>query len=322
MNLDQIFRQAIEAKASDIHLAGGEIPRYRINGALVPLEMPALGHDDLSELIEPIFSLEAQAHLRGGGPVWRSALVEGISFSGLACRVGKGGLVITFRLLNNEIPKLEAIGFDGLDLLQWIIGLPRGLAVVAGPSLSGKTTTLCSMVEQINVNSPSRIFVITSEPSYEFISKAGMITNIQVGRDCRTYDEAMRTVYQGLDPDVIALDDLPTEEAVREAILLADTGHLVIANLHAQDSRDALSILMGLGKEGRKEYCGALATHLVAVTGQRLFRRQDRPGRAAAYDWLKTDDKLRELILSGDIESVKAFEGGRSRDEAIRSLVD
>lgn len=313
LNLTDFFDEAIRQKASDIHLATGEVPRLRVAGELVPVGEPL----DLRNLLEPFLTPEAGARLAAGLPFERTLVHGDLAFVGIAFRVGDAGLAATFRLLPEAIPSLDLIAEGAQPFFRSIVEAVRGLVLVVGPTGSGKWTTVCSVTDAINAERAARIFVVGAHPSYRFASKKGLVTELHVGHDCDSYSRALEIAQQA-DLDVIALDDIPTLETLREAITLASTGHLVIANFHAKTAVEAIGRLIeSAGAEG-EALRRSLAENLVAVTAQRLLPGREK-GRAPAYEWIRNSGTM---LLEGDLAAAQAADPeSRTLSAALDALV-
>jgi Tfp pilus assembly pilus retraction ATPase PilT len=300
MTLTDLFDQAAQRSASDIHLATGEAPRLRVAGSLVSLGTPT----DLHDLLGPFLTSEAAIRLAAGLPFERTIVQGDQAFVGIAFRTGDHGMAATFRILGKGIPPLEKIAEGALPLFRRIAEPPRGLVLVVGPTGSGKWTTVCSVVETINLEKPARIFVVGNHPSYRFESKQSMVTELHVGQDCDSYDRALSIAGQA-DLDVVALDDIPTLETLRSALTLAATGHLVIANLHAVTPVEAIERLIESAGAEADPLRRALSENLVAVTAQRLLPGVEG-GRAPAYEWIVNTPSIRKALLNGGLAEAQA----------------
>lgn len=324
MKLFELFTEAVERKASDIHLGSGEIPAFRVSGDLVRVREEPFTHTELLEALEPFFKPRDLARVDEGLPVEHILEHADMTFVGIAFRYAEDRLSVTFRLLSGGVPSLDQIGGDAKEILVNAVDAPRGLILVTGPTASGKWTTGCSLVEHINLSKALRVFVAESHPNFRFKSQKSMVTPIHVGQDCDSYETAISNALQS-DLDVFALDDIPNLSVLREVLILAGTGHLVLANLHADSAADALRRLCSAAGSEGAEIRRILCENLVLVTGQRLFRKIER-GRAAAYEWLSPTQNVKEALMSGDFDRLEklAFTepGCRSLASAIEALVE
>jgi twitching motility protein PilT len=272
----------------------------------------------MSGLLDPFLTMESRLRMESGIAVERTLMMGEYAFAGIAFRCGNDGLAATFRIISGGIPTLEKIGEEALPLFETIAQTPRGLVLTTGPAGSGKWTTVCAIADRINQTQGARIFVVESHPNYLFESKEGMVSQIHVGLQSESYERALETALYS-DLDVLIVDDIPTQEALRQALILAETGHLVIASLHAESSVEAVTKLIETAGPDGEAFRRSLVRNLVVVLNQRLFRRADRPGRVPAYEWIKPIGPVRDAILSGNmVELAEA----QSHDPECRLMAD
>ena len=324
MNLTSLFDHAIAQKASDIHLATGETPCFRVSGKLTRLDLPALDRESFVDLLNPVLSSDSWIRIESGHPVERQIVHEDLNFAMIAFRASVDGLSATFRIIPADVPDLDKIGDGAMPLMERIVDAPRGLVLIAGPVGSGKCTTACSIVDRINATKPARIFVIERGPNYRFQSKMGLVSRLQVGQDFETYEHALETVLRA-DLDVVCIDDLGTAEALRQMLILAETGHLVVANLHADSVSDALRRLYHSAGSDSDAFHIALAQNLVVITVQRLLLKAEGVGRIAAYEWLTTSPDVKQALLAGDLKRIEELQlidkDCRTLDAALDNLI-
>jgi len=318
MNLTTLFDEAVAQKASDIHLVTGETPCLRVSGKLTRLDLPPVDREAFVELFASVLNADAWLRVESGFPVERQVIHGELNFSLIVFRASVGGLTATFRIIPAGVPKLELIGDGAMDFMNRLVETRRGLILIAGPTGSGKCTTACSIVDEINATRPDRIYVVERGPNYRFQSKQGLVTQLQVGQDFDTYESALEAVLRA-DLDVIVTDDIPTAEALRHMLILAETGHLVIANIHADSVPDVLRrLFLAAGKDSMALH-RALAQNLVAITVQRLLPKASGTGRIAAYEWLYCTPSIRQALLHGDLSRLETLQG---TDPECRTLND
>ena len=321
MNLTELFESAVSQKASDIHLAVGEPPFFRIGGKLVRQELPVLDSPSLEKMLQGVLTPEAWARLNSGIPVERQFLQGDLSFSSVIFRSGGEGLCATFRIIQADVPSLEKIGEGAMELVQQIIDSRRGLVLIAGPTASGKNTTASAIAEAINQTKADRIFIVGKGPNYRHRSKQGMVTQLQVGLDFETYERALEALLAA-DLDVVTVDDIPTAEALRQIIILAETGHLVIANMHADSVTDVLRRLFHAAGGDALALHRSLAQNLIYITVQRLFQRANGTGRVPAYEWLAATPEVRQAILHGDLGRVVDLQASEPESQTLKKALD
>jgi len=320
MTLTELFESAVTQKASDIHLALGEPPFFRVAGLLLRQEFPVLDRANFEKLFDGILTVESWARLNAGIPVERPVVQGDLNFALIAFRAGEG-LCATFRILPTEVPDIERIGEGAAELMQQFADTPRGLVLIAGPTASGKNTTASSIVDLINRTKAARIFVVEKGPNYRQRSKLGLITQIQVGLDFDSYERALEAVHNA-DLDVVTVDDIPTAEALRQIVILAETGHLVIANMHADSVTDVLRRLFHAAGSDAVALHRSLAQVLSYITVQRLFPRIDRTGRVPAYEWLAATAEVKQAILHGDLGRVVDLQASEAESQTLKAALD
>ena len=191
---------------------------------------------------------------------------------------------------------------------------------MTGSVANGKWTTACSLVDAINAERAARIFVLDSHPVYRFESRRGMVSSLHVGPDGDGYVQALEIAHQA-DFDVVAMDAVPTLEALRKALVLADSGRLVIANLNAPTVVEAVARLLESAGSEEAALRRALADNLVAVTGQRLV--PGGSGRVPVYEWVLNTASVRAALLGGDLGAAQASDPEcRTVERAARELYE
>jgi twitching motility protein PilT len=316
MNLTTLFEEAIEAKASDIHLSTGDVPCLRISGKLTRLDHPALGPEEFVTLMEPALTPDHWARMNSGISAERTINHGDRNFCLIAFRAGDSGYAATFRILGAEAPDLGKVAEGAEALWDKVVNTPRGLVIIAGPTGSGKVTIADAVVERINTTMANRIFVIEAGPAYTFRSKMSMVTKIHIGPDFESYERALEASHHA-DPDVIAVDDITNGEALRQIVMLAETGHLVIANMHADSVTDVLQRVFDSAGSEAIALRRALSSNLVAITTQRLFIRANGTGRVPAFEWLWATADVKNAILHGDMDRVIQLQGTEPESQLL-----
>jgi twitching motility protein PilT len=294
VEMSELLQAAVEMKASDVHLTVGSPPVFRLHGSLHPLELPALTPEDTMRLMQSITSPEDQQKLREQG-----GADFGFSFGEVArFRVSifrqKGCVGVVLRLIPSELMTLEQIGLP--TQIKELLFRPRGLILVTGPTGSGKTTTLASMLNVINTERDCHIITIEDPIEYYHKHKKSLVTQREVGVDVPSFYEALRRALRQ-DPDVILVGEMRDLETMQAAITAAETGHLVFATLHTTGAaRTVDRIVDAFPMDQQAQVRTQLASGLVAVISQLLLVRADRPGRVAAFEIMITTPAIQALI--------------------------
>ena len=294
IRMDDLLELAVQEGASDLHLAVGLPPVMRIHGSLAPLDAEPLAPEDTDRLMR---SFAPEHHVKlleaNGGSDF------GFSFRHLArFRVSifrqKGHVGIVLRQIPSKMLSLEEIGLPAQ--LKDLLFKPRGLILVTGPTGSGKTTTLASMLNIINQERDCHIITIEDPVEYYHGHKKSVVTQREVGVDVPTFKEALRRALRQ-DPDVILVGEMRDLETMEAAITAAETGHLVFATLHTTGAARTVDRIVDAFPTNQQEQVRTqLSTSIVAVISQILMPRKDRPGRIAALEIMIATPSIRSLI--------------------------
>ena len=330
MALMEYLKELVERNASDLHLVAGSPPMIRINGELLPLEHDTnvLGRETVGTLFEPFFSDTQQAMLRNRQDVHTSLVSDIFSSTqyGDAQRFrvcafwDRHGIGASLRVIPTKIPTLDQLFTPEAEVtFRKLANLRRGLVLVVGPVGSGKSTTVAAMIETINTERCERIFTIEDPIEYAHSSKKSLISQREVGSDVESYEQGGISVMRA-DPDVVLVGELRTPEAVRIALALAETGHLVFSTIHAESASEAVRRMIEAFPDARDTMQSLVARSLQAVIGQRLVPRAARIGRAPANEIMLMNSRIRRMIGEGQTDLTVAIEAGR--DEGMRTMDD
>ena len=292
--MDDLLQTMVDEAGSDLHLRVGVPPVIRLHGRLVQLDMPALTPDDTESLMK---SITSEAHIQKvrefGGTDFGFAFGDQARFRVSVFREkGQHGLVL--RQIPNKLLTLDQIGLP--PSIKDLLFRPRGLILVTGPTGSGKTTTLASMINVINQECDHHIITVEDPIEYYHPHKKSIVTQREIGVDVPSFAEALRRALRQ-DPDVMLVGemrDLPTMEA---AITAAETGHLVFATLHTTGAARTVDRIVDAFPTAQQEQVRTqLSVGLVAVISQLLLVRADRPGRIAAFEVMISTPSIRARI--------------------------
>ena len=294
IEMADLLNLVIEEGASDLHLPVGSPPVLRVNGVMMPLEADVLGGEDTERLMKSITSEPNQQKLREfGGTDFGFAFGDAARFRVSIFRQ-KGHVGMVLRTIPNDLMTLEQIGLP--SAIKDILFRPRGLVLVTGPTGSGKSTTLASMINVINTEQAHHI--ITIEDPIEFYHKHqnSLVTQREINVDVFSFSEALiRALRQ--DPDVILVGEMRDLETIKAALTAAETGHLVFSTLHTTGAAETVDrIVDAFPTDQQEQVRTQLASTLIAVISQVLLQRQDRPGRIAAFEVMVTTPSIQALI--------------------------
>ncbi|OGV60643.1 MAG: type IV pili twitching motility protein PilT [Lentisphaerae bacterium RIFOXYC12_FULL_60_16] len=292
--MSELLDLVVEEKASDLHITVGLPPVLRIHGGMQPLDADPLTPEDTERLMKSITSPDHQQKVREhGGTDFGFGFGDKARFRVSVLR-SKGNVGIVLRQIPNDLLSLEQIGLPAQ--IKELLFKPRGLVLVTGPTGSGKSTTLASMVNVINIERDAHIITIEDPIEYYHSHKQSIVTQREVGVDVPSFEEALRRALRQ-DPDVILVGEMRDLETMRAAITAAETGHLVFATLHTTGAAATVDrIVDAFPTDQQEQVRTQLSVGLVAVVSQLLLVRADKPGRVAAFEIMIATSSIRSLI--------------------------
>ena len=294
VQMNDLLELAVSEGASDLHLAVGLPPVMRIHGSLAPLDAEPLTPEDTDRLMR---SFTPEQHVRSldehGGSDFGFGYGDMARFRVSVFRQ-KGHVGIVLRQIPTKMLTLEEIGLPAQ--MKDLLFKPRGLILVTGPTGSGKTTTLASMLNIINQERDCHIITVEDPIEYYHQHKKSVVTQREIGVDVPTFKEALRRALRQ-DPDVILVGEMRDLETMEAAITAAETGHLVFATLHTTGAARTVDRIVDAFPTNQQEQVRTqLSTSIVAVISQILMPRKDKPGRIAAFEIMIATPSIRSLI--------------------------
>ena len=292
--LDDLLRLVLEEGSSDLHITAGAPPSLRLDGQMVKLDVPALTASDTEELVRGFAKDEHIKRLfEQGGADFALAFREDARFR-ISLFLQRGSIGMVARLIPRRILELDEIGLP--PAMKELIHLPRGLILVTGPTGSGKSTSLASMINVINEN--SRLHIVTIEDPIEYYHehKRGIVNQREVGVDVPTFGEALKRVLRQ-DPDVILVGEMRDQETMEAAITAAETGHLVFSTLHTTGAARTVDRIIDSFPANQQEQIRIqLAGNLKAVLSQLLVPLKQGKGRVAVFELMVNTPSIATLI--------------------------
>ncbi|HOB75992.1 MAG TPA: type IV pilus twitching motility protein PilT [Phycisphaerae bacterium] len=293
LHIDRILETCIKRGASDIHLTVGRPPVLRLHGHLRSLETKVLEPEDTVALMKAITPDRNQQEIQEeGGTDFGFAYRDAGRFRVSVFRQ-KGNLAIVLRLIPSRLLSFKDIGLP--SICAALCRRPRGLFLVTGPTGSGKTTTLASMINYINENLDRHIVTVEEPIEYYHTHKRSLVNQREVGNDVPSFAEALRRVLRQ-DPDVILVGELRDLETMEAAIRAAETGHLVFSTVHTTGCQGTVNrIIDAFPHEQQEQIRVQLSTTLIAVLSQALCPRLEK-GMVAAYEFMVVTPAIANLI--------------------------
>jgi twitching motility protein PilU len=323
MNVKPLFKLMVDKKASDLFFTTYAPVMIKIDGKIMPVNQVELTPKMVRQAALELMSEQQLEKFTKELEIDFAISEPGLGRFRINVFHQRGNVSMVLRFITPELPQLEALGMP--EILKDMIMLRRGLILMVGASGSGKSTTLAAMIDFRNKSSASHI--VTIEDPIEFLhsNQKSIVNQREVGLDTLTYHRALRSAMREA-PDVILIGEIRDRETMQAAIDLAGTGHLAIATLHANNSPETLDRIINMyPNDAHKQVLMDLAQYVRVIISQRLVRSKDGK-RVAAVEVMLNTPHIQEMILKGDISSVKeAFKdtkepGMQSFDQALFEL--
>ncbi len=294
IHIDRVLETCIKRGASDIHLVTGRPPVLRLHGGLRSLETKVLEADDTAALMKSITPDRNQQELQEEGSTDFGFAFGDKGRFRVAVFRQRGDISLVLRLIPNTIFSLDEIGLPAI--IADLCGRPQGLFLVTGPTGSGKTTTLASMINFVNERLERHIITVEDPIEYYQYHKKSIINQRAVGIDVPSFAEALRRALRQ-DPDVILVGELRDLETIESGIRAAETGHLVFSTLHTTGCQGTITRIIDAFPPNQQEQIRVqISTNLIAVLSQTLCKRVDKPGRIAGYEFMVVTPAISNLI--------------------------
>jgi twitching motility protein PilT len=300
--INHLLRAAFELKASDIHLTVGSSPVFRIHGDLKRYGQDVLKPDDTEGMAKTVIPEELWDEFKERGELDLSYAIPGVSRFRVNAYHQRSCISIALRVVPTKIPTLEELNLP--EVLTKIAEKPQGLVLVTGPTGSGKSTTLASMIQYMNQT--MRKHIITLEDPIEYLHKHGssIIDQREVGFDTKSFAYGLRSALRQ-DPDVILVGEMRDLETIHTAITAAETGHLVLGTLHTSSAVSTIERIIDVFPSVQQSQIRVqLASVLQGIIAQRLLPTADRKGRVAATEVLMNNSAVANLIRSEKIHQI------------------
>jgi twitching motility protein PilT len=303
MTIDHIINEALKLGASDIHVKTGKPPYLRINGELVMMDIPPLDKTTLNNVVLGMLSEEQKASLSKNKELdfsFRSA--QDFQFRVNVC-YSQGLIVANLRITVDEIKTLAQLGLP--QVVNDLCMKRKGLILVSGTAGSGKTTTLTYMIDYINRERRSKVITIEDPIEYNHTSKNSLVIQREVGADTNSFIDALKYALRQ-DPDVLVIGEMRDLDSIAMALTSAETGHLVLATVHASDAVETINRIIDVFPMDRRQQINVqLAGNLIAVISQSLVPLKDGNGRVLATDVMIATVAIQNLIHRGALNEIR-----------------
>jgi twitching motility protein PilT len=301
-NLHQLLKAMIEKGASDLHITTSTPPQLRIDGKLVPLKMPPLSPPETKQLCYSILT-DAQKHkFEETNELDLSFGVRGLSRFRANIFTQRGAVAGAFRAIPYQIKSFEDLGLP--KVITELVRKPRGLILVTGPTGSGKSTTLASMIDFINTERNEHIVTIEDPIEYLHPHKNCVVNQREVGADTKSFQNALKYILRQ-DPDVVLVGEMRDLETIEAALTVSETGHLCFATLHTNSAVQTINRIVDVFPPYQQSQVRAqLSFVLEGVLCQALIPRANGPGRAMALEVMVPNPAIRNLIREDKVHQM------------------
>ena len=324
MNIFDLLKIAIELGASDVHVTVGSCPIARTKGKFIKLSEKILTDQDTKEMVKDISGENDFDRIQEYGEADFSVSID----TGERFRVNaykqKGNYAIAIRTISAQIPAFESLGLP--EVLKRFTEKHKGLVLVTGPTGSGKSTTLASLIDIINENQQKHIITLEDPIEYVHNHKMSLVNQREIGQDTESFNSALRAILRQ-DPDVILIGEMRDPETISIALTAAETGHLVFSTLHTVGAAKTIDRIVDMfPSEQQQQVRTQLSTVCEGVVSQQLIQTVDGRRRIAALEVMIANPAIRNLIrenktyqIQNQIQTGSKF-GMKSMDQELVNL--
>jgi twitching motility protein PilT len=323
--IEQLLDQVSSTGASDLILSVGAAPQLRVLGRLQPVGTEPLGMEDAARLVRAVLNEDQMRLLEEQRSVDLSRGFPGLSRFRFNIFYQRDSLAMAARLIPFRIPGFQELGLP--DMAREFALRPQGLVLVTGPAGSGKSTTLAAMIDHINENRRAHIICIEDPIEYLHMHRNSVVDQREIHADTRSFNDALRSVFRQC-PDVIMIGEMRDLETMQLALTLAETGHLILATLHTQDTVHAINRIVDVFPPSHQQQVYTqLSMVLSGVLSQALMVTTDNSRRVLACEVMNVTGAIRNLIRERQLQQVYSViqtgraDGMTTMNESLKQLV-
>lgn len=301
LQIQQLFKVMVDNGASDLHLTVGTSPGMRISGSIVRVKVGSLTPDDTKRLIYQILTEKQKAELEKNLELDFSFGIKGLARFRANVFYSKGSVTGVFRQIPSLIPDFEALGLP--PVLLEMVNVSSGLFLVTGPTGSGKSTTLASIIDKLNINESSHI--ITLEDPIEFVHqhKLSLVNQREIGADTLNFARGIKSLLRQ-DPDIVLVGELRDPETIEAALTIAETGHVVFGTLHTNSTVQTINRIINVFSHEQQEQIRTLLSFVLqGVVAQQLLPKIPK-GRVLTQEILRITPAIRNLIREDKVHQI------------------
>ena len=324
-NINEILQLSIKHSASDIHLTVGLPPIFRINKELVYVGSETLTPEDIAEMMYSIMTDKQKEIFKEKLEFDFSYGLKGLARFRVNIFMQRGSVAAAFRRIPFDVPILDSLGVP--QIAHSIVVQERGFVLVTGPTGHGKSTTLASMIDEINSKFSKHIVTIEDPIEYLFRHKKSVVVQRELGTDTLSFPSALRAVLRE-DPDVILVGEMRDLDTISTALTAAETGHLVFATLHTNSASQSIDRIVDVFPPYQQEQVKMqLSSVLLAILSQQLIQNKDKSGLVLASEVLLATPAVRNLIREGKTHMIPSIIqtsstiGMQTMEQSLKDLI-
>lgn len=302
VKIQQLFKLMVDNGASDLHLTVGSPPGMRVHGDIVRVKIGNLTASDTKKLIYQVLTDDQKNEFEKNMELDFSFGIKGLARFRANVFYAKGGVAAVFRQIPTVIPEFKALNLP--NVLLEMTDVANGLFLVTGPTGSGKSTTLASLIDRLNENEAGHI--ITLEDPIEFVHphKGCIVNQREIGADSNSFGDALKSLLRQ-DPDIVLVGELRDAETIEAALTIAETGHLVFGTLHTNSCVQTINRIINVFPAHQQEQIRTLLSFVLqGIVSQQLLPKSFTPGRVAALEVLRPTPAIRNLIREDKVHQI------------------
>jgi twitching motility protein PilT len=302
VKIQQLFKLMVESGGSDLHISSGSPPGLRVNGEIVRVKIPAFSAADTKRLIYQVLTEEQRNEFEKNMELDFSFGIKGLARFRANVFYSKGSVAAVFRLIPSIIPDFKSLNLP--NVLLEMTDVSNGLILVTGPTGSGKSTTLASLIDRLNENEAGHI--ITLEDPVEFVHphKGCIVNQREIGSDSLGFANALKSLLRQ-DPDIVLVGELRDVETIEAALTIAETGHLVFGTLHTNSCVQTINRVVNVFPSDQQDQVRTLLSFVLqGIVAQQLMPKSFEPGRVLGMEILIPTPGIRNLIREDKIHQI------------------
>lgn len=302
LKIQQLFKLMVDSNASDLHITSGTSPGLRVHGEIIKVKTLPLTGDDTKRLIYQILSEDQKNEFEKKLELDFSFGIKGLARFRANVFNSKGAVAAVFRIIPSIIPDFKALNLP--NVLLKMCDVSNGLILVTGPTGSGKSTTMASLIDYLNQNEAGHI--ITLEDPVEFVHshKSCLVNQREIGTDSLTFSSALKSLLRQ-DPDIVLVGELRDQETIEAALTIAETGHLVFGTLHTNSCVQTINRIINVFSADQQIQIRTLLSFVLqGIVSQQLIAKSFEKGRVAAMEIMVPNNGIRNLIREDKLHQV------------------